>query len=119
MDDRRKYKRFPIELSAKYHIGGNGKWKGCTVTNISRNGMGIIVYLQEKLPLDSYLQLEIMFPSKEKKVRAIGILKWLTEVKEEKSYMSGVEFVEIDPEDKWELLDYAFDEWSKKREDNR
>jgi c-di-GMP-binding flagellar brake protein YcgR len=81
--------------------------------------MGIIVYLQERLPLDSYLQLEIMFPSKEKKVRAIGILKWLTEVKEEKSYMSGVEFVEIDPEDKWELLDYAFDEWSKKREDNR
>jgi len=28
-----------------------------------------------------------------------------------------VEFTEIDPEDKWILLDYAFDEWSKKEKD--
>jgi hypothetical protein len=29
-----------------------------------------------------------------------------------------VEFTEIDPEDKWIFLDYAFDEWFKKEKDD-
>ena len=114
-EDRRKYKRFPVELSARYQRDNKTAWKGCTVTNISRGGMGIIVYLQEKIPLESPLVLEIIFPPKEKQIKATGILRWLEEGKD--IFIGGVEFTEIDPEDKWVLLDYAFDEWSKKEKD--
>ena len=114
-EDRRKYKRFPVELSARYQRDNKTAWKGCTVTNISRGGMGIIVYLQEKIPLESPLVLEIIFPPEEKQIKATGILRWLEEGKD--IFIGGVEFTEIDPEDKWVLLDYAFDEWSKKEKD--
>ena len=114
-EDRRKYKRFPVELSARYQRDNKTAWKGCTVTNISRGGMGIIVYLQEKIPLESPLVLEIIFPPKEKQIKATGILRWLEEGKD--IFIGSVEFTEIDPEDKWVLLDYAFDEWSKKEKD--
>ena len=116
-DDRRKYKRFPAELSARYVKEANEEWRGCTSTNISRGGMGIIVYLQENVPVDSSLQLEIIFPAKEVPIKASGILRWIEQQGKEMNYMGGVEFTKIDPEDKWALLDYAYDKWSGKEEE--
>jgi hypothetical protein len=81
VEEKRKFKRFPIELNAKYLLGENHKkWKSCMVINISREGMGIEVYLQERIPIDSILQVEILVPEKEKPVMAMGIMRWIKEI---------------------------------------
>jgi len=116
MDDRRKYKRFPIELNARYLSEENQKeLRGCTVIDVSRGGMGIEVYLQEKIQIGSTLQLEIIIPIKEEQtIKATGILKWIRELEEKMNFLGGIELITIDPEDKWTLLDYAYDNWSKR-----
>ncbi len=60
MEDRRKYKRFPTKLIARYLSENEEEWKNCTVINIGRGGMGITVYVREKIPMGSSLQLEII-----------------------------------------------------------
>ena len=109
MEDKRKYKRFTIELSARYLKENTKEWKGCTATNISRDGMGIIVYLQEIIPLASSLKLEVILPNKDETIKAIGILRWIEEKREGMSFQGGIELTKIDSEDKWTLLDYAYD----------
>ena len=109
MEDRRKDKRFPIELSSRYLKENEEEWKGCTVTNISRCGMSIIVYVQERIPKNSSLQFEIIVPTKEKPIKVIGILRWINKQKGEMNFVGGIEFTKIDFEDKWTLMDYAYD----------
>ena len=118
MEDKRKYKRFQIDLNARYSFEGNQKtWKGCTVVNISRDGMGIVVYLRERIPIGALLQFEIMFPSQEEPIKATGVLQWIKEQREEMNFPGGIEFTKIDPEDKWTLLDYAYDNWPKQEDE--
>ncbi|KPJ56038.1 MAG: hypothetical protein AMJ42_05830 [Deltaproteobacteria bacterium DG_8] len=114
-EDKRKFKRFPINLNAKYLLEENLKeWKGCTVFNISREGMGIEVYLRERIHGGSILQLKIIIPTKEKPIKATGILMWIKELKEKMNFVGGVKFINIDSEDKWTLLDYAYDNWPRR-----
>ena len=114
VEERRRFKRFPIKLNAKYLLGENHKkWKPFMVINISREGMGMEVYLQERIPIDSILQIEIIVPEKEKSVMAIGVLKWIRELEKKMNYLGGVDLTKIDSRDKWMLLDYAYDEWAE------
>ncbi|MBW1824348.1 MAG: PilZ domain-containing protein [Deltaproteobacteria bacterium] len=114
VEERRRFKRFPIKLNAKYLLGENHKkWKPFMVINISREGMGMEVYLQERIPIDSILQIEIIVPEKEKSVMAIGILRWIRELDKKMNYLGGVDLTKIDSRDKWMLLDYAYDEWAE------
>ena len=107
MEDRRQFKRFSTKLDAKYLREDNPeKWKECSVTNISRGGVGIIVYLQERIPIGLLLLLEITFPTKEEPIKAIGVLRWIEE-EEETNFRVGIEFTNIDPEDIRAMLDYA------------
>ena len=114
MEERRRFKRFPIKLNAKYLLGENHKkWKPFMVINISREGMGMEVYLQEKIPIDSILQIEIIVPEKEKPVMAIGILRWIKELEKKVDFLGGVDLTKIDSRDKWVLLNCAYDEWAE------
>jgi len=116
MDDRRKYKRFPVQLSAQY-LGENGKkWKECSVINISREGMGIEVYMREKIHVGSILQLEIDVPVKNKQISVMGTLMWIKKLKGNPmfNFVGGVMLITIDPEDKWTLLGYAYEGWHRK-----
>ena len=115
-EERRQYKRFPVELSARYRKQTDKELKGCTVTNISRGGMGIIVYLRERIQLGSTLYLEIIFPQKEGPICADGVLKWIEDKREEMNFKGGIEFTTIDAEDKWALLDYAYDKWTEEED---
>ncbi|MBW1854487.1 MAG: hypothetical protein JRJ00_07375 [Deltaproteobacteria bacterium] len=71
------------------------------------------VYFQERIPIDSILQIEIIVPEKEKSVMAIGILRWIRELDKKMNYLGGVDLTKIDSRDKWMLLDYAYDEWAE------
>ena len=109
-EDKRKSKRFAIDLSAKYLLGENPKeWKGCSIINISREGLGIEVYLKEKIPVGTILKIEINVPTKEKPVKGIGTLMWINGLKEEMNFKGGIKLTNIDFEDKWTLMDYAYD----------
>lgn len=95
MEDRRKYKRFPTQLIARYLRENEEEWKNCTVINIGRGGLGITVYVREKIPMDSSLQLEIIVPAKKEPIKVTGILRWIMEQEEEMSFMGGIEFTKI------------------------
>jgi len=115
MKDQRKFKRFSIDLSARYLLEGNPEeWKGCSVINISREGIGIEVYLREKIPIGSTLKIEIIVPTKEEPIKTMGILVWIRQVKEKMDFVGGVKLIKIDSEEKWTLLDYAYDTLSRK-----
>jgi len=90
--DRRKFIRFPVRLSARYSEENKEDWKQqCSIVNISREGMGVTVYLKTKLSLGCMLKFMVDIPEREKSVS-------------------------FNPEDKWALLDYAYEAWKEKLE---
>ena len=111
MENKRQFKRFSTKLDAKYSREDNpGKWKGCSVTNISRGGVGIIVHLQERIPTGLLVPLEIMLPPKEEPIKAIGVLRWIEKKGKEMNFKVGIEFININPEDLKTMLDHADDD---------
>jgi hypothetical protein len=112
MKERRKFQRFPLALKGEYSIGKN-KRKDCKITNISREGTRILFYSREKIDVPSDIQIEIDMPLRATPVPASVTLTWAKEVHEEKEFdvMGGCRFKEITDEDKWSLLDHAYDKW--------
>jgi len=113
VDDRRKFIRFPVQLNARYSEENKEEWHECFIVNISREGMGIIVYSRKKIPFDSVLQLEIVVPIKKDSIRITGTLIWIKGLKGNPkfNFVGGVKIITIDSEDKWTLLDYAYEGW--------
>ena len=118
MEDRRKFIRFSVRLSARYSEENQDNWNQCSIINISREGMGVIVYLKKKIHLGSNLNLMIDVPGKKPPVSAAGTLIWIRELKRnpEFNYIGGIEIITIDSEDKWILLDYSYEAWKESRE---
>jgi len=118
MEDKRKYKRFPSQFSARYLEENKKEWRECCVINVSREGMGIEIYMQEAIRIGSILQLEIVVPVKKEPINAMGTLMWIRELKSDPkfNFIGGVKLITIDPEDKWELLDYVYENWGKEEE---
>jgi hypothetical protein len=120
MEDKRKYHRFSIKLQARYlQEDDHQEWKDCTVSNISRKGMGIEVYLREKISIRTILQLKIIAPKREKLIKARGFLMWIKDLKGNPkfNYVGGIELTKIDPADKFLLLDHAFGDWYRKEKE--
>ena len=119
MKDRRKFIRFPVRIGAFYSEENNDDCKQqCSVVNISREGMGVTVYLKAKLSLGTMLKLTVDVPGKEKSVSFSGTLNWIKALKEDAdyNYKGGIKLMTIDSEDKWALLDYAYEAWKEKQE---
>jgi c-di-GMP-binding flagellar brake protein YcgR len=117
--DRRKFIRFSVRLSARYSEENKEDWKQqCSIVNISREGMGVTVYLKTKLSLGCILKFMVDVPEREKSVSFTGILNWIKALKEDPdyNYKSGIKLITIDSEDKWALLDYAYEAWKEKQE---
>jgi len=117
--DRRKFIRFPVRLSARYSEENNEDWKQqSSIVNISREGMGVTVYLKAKLSLGCVLKFMVDIPEKEKSVSFTGALNWIKTLKGDPdyNYKGGIKLITIDSEDKWALLDYAYEAWKEKQE---
>ena len=97
MEDQRKYKRFPSQLNARYLEENKEEWKDCRIINVSREGMGVEVYMQEAINIGSILQMELREDPKF-------------------NFVGGIKLITIDSEDKWELLDCVYEDWSKEEE---
>ena len=118
MDDRRKYIRFPVTLQARYVENSGGGWKDCSVIDISREGMGISIYSKEAITKGTVLQMEITVQVTNEPVAMKGVLVWIRELKDDPhfNYMGGVRVNSITAEDKWVLMDFAYENWQKKQE---
>ena len=109
MEDRRKYERFPVHLSARCLGSSKEDWADCSVTNVSREGMGIEVFLQEKINPGEILQFKIIVPAKDEIIKTTGTVTWSRELKEKMSYIGGIKFFNINSDEIWTLLNYAND----------
>ncbi len=119
MKDRRKFIRFPVRLRARYSEENKEDWKQqCSIVNISREGMGVTVYLKAKLSLGCMLKLMVDVPERENSVSFTGTLNWIKALKGDSDYNfeGGIKLITIDSEDKWALLDYAYEAWKEKQE---
>ena len=119
VEDRRKFIRFPVRLSARYSKESQDEWNRCSIINISREGMGIFVFFKEKIDLASILNLSIDIPGRKAPVLLSGTLSWIKPLKgdPEFRYKSGIQINTIDPEEKWILLDYSYEAWKESREE--
>ena len=121
MKDRRKFLRFPVRLSACYSEENKEDWtRRCSIVDISREGMGLVVHLGEKLPTGCLLHFIVDVPAKEKSVSFDGVLGWIELLKKDPDYnfKGGIRLTGIDPEDKWVLLDYAYESWKEIQEES-
>ena len=119
MKDRRKFIRFPVRMCAHYSDENNEDLKQqCSIVDISREGMGVTVYLKAKLSLGCMLKFMVDVPEKEKSVSFTGTLNWIKSLKGDAdyNYKGGIKLTAIDSEDKWTLLDYAYETWKEKQE---
>ena len=119
MKDRRKFMRFPVRLAAQYSEKNKEDWKQqCSIVNISREGMGVTVYLKTKLSLGCILKFMVDVPDREQSISFTGVLNWIKTLKEDSdyNYKGGIKLITIDSGDKWTLLDYAYESWKKKQD---
>jgi hypothetical protein len=117
--DRRKFIRFPVKTGAHYSEENKEDWKQqCSIVNISREGMGVTVYLKAKLSLGCMLKFMVDVPEREKTIFFTGTLNWIKTLKGDPdyNYKGGIKLMTIDSEDKWALLDYAYEAWKEKQE---
>jgi len=117
--DRRKFIRFPVRMCAHYSDENNeDREEQCSIVDISREGMGVTVYLKVKLSLGCMLKFMVDVPEKEKSVSFTGTLNWIKSLKGDAdyNYKGGIKLTAIDSEDKWTLLDYAYETWKEKQE---
>jgi len=108
-----------LRISALYSEEINEDWKQqCSIVDISREGMGVTVYLKAKLSLGCMLKFMVDVPEKEKSVSFTGTLNWIKALKGDAdyNYKGGIKLITIDSEDKWALLDYAYEAWKEKQE---
>jgi len=117
--DRRKFIRFPVMIDAHYSEENKEDWKQqCSIVNISREGMGVTVYLKAKLSLGCMLKFTVDVPEIDKTASFTGTLNWIKALKGDPdyNYKGGIKLITIDTEDKWALLDYAYETWKEKQE---
>lgn len=120
MKDRRKFLRFPVRLSACYSAENKENWnQQCSVVDISREGMGLVVYLRDRLPIGCLLHFMVDLPEKEETVSFDGVLGWIKALKKDPDYnfKGGIRLTDIDSEDKWALLDHAYESWKEIQEE--
>lgn len=77
MEERRKYHRSPTKQNGEYFLDGKERGAGgCTITDVSRGGMGIRFNAIRKINIGSIIRLEIAAKSLSTFVKVRGILKW-------------------------------------------
>lgn len=118
MDERRKYLRFPVQLDARYREKLTEDWKECSVVDISREGMGLSIYSRDTIREGTPLCMQITSPVAQDSIAVEGILTWIRDCTDDPhfNYLCGVALSSITSEDKWVLLDYAYERFAGKKD---
>jgi len=109
--DRRKFKRFDVFVSVKCGTT-KGQAKDMTLSlskDISRDGL--CINSNHSFGNGSAVDLEINLPDDPRPVRSAGKVVWSKISGQEEGIDYGIQFVTIDPIDKFRVLDYAYNHW--------
>jgi len=111
MEQKRKFQRFPIEITAQCFGAAEHNITSCTITEISRAGVIINLCLKGTVKAGQSLMLEIVLPGATKPISALVKLKWVSgnaEEVPESHCAAGGKLTMIKPDDKKRLLEYAY-----------
>ena len=114
--DKRKFKRFDAFMDVQFcaqDIKSENE-RGLS-KDLSRDG--IRVSTNRELKVGMLMNLEIQLPSDVDTVFSTGKVMWSRLGNEmESGYDSGLSFVQMDPADKFRVLDYAYNFWRETKE---
>jgi hypothetical protein len=115
MEDKRRFYRISGKIKASY-LNTSSDWNGLFCTNISHQGMGIGIPYQEDMKVGTELTLQCPIPTLTEPVLITGTIMWTKELDAYKDYLvvCGLQFKELNPEHKWELLNYLYNIWHEK-----
>ena len=111
MEERRKFVRLQFRLKAKCRVLGTED----PLSSLSRNigGGGISLFTKRRLAAGTVLGIEVYFPGRMAPVRFTGEVIWSGELITSgaqdalNTYETGVQFLDITPEDRTYILKYA------------
>jgi hypothetical protein len=113
MEEKRKFYRIPGQIKANYLRSAASDWHSLSGINVSRQGMGIGIPHQDNLKAGNELTLMCIVPTLPEPVVITGTIMWTKEFDAYKDYpiIGGLQFKEVNPEHKWELLHISYDAW--------
>jgi hypothetical protein len=109
--DRRKFKRFDAFMSVKFKGQGEQPVSGVSLSkDLCREGIKV----NSAIPIGkgTTLEMEINIPDDPKPVHTSGKVMWSTPTEgTNQGFDQGVRFLNIDPVDKFRVLDFAYNHW--------
>ncbi|MFH1799785.1 MAG: PilZ domain-containing protein [Candidatus Omnitrophota bacterium] len=109
--DKRKFKRFDAYMSVKFTGTEATSVKGIALSrDLCREGLKI--NSDKSLPDGTPLDLEITIPDDPKPIFSSGLVMWSKpSAGTDQGYDQGVRLLNMDPVDKFRVLDYAYNHW--------
>ena len=105
---QRSFKRYDTHMKATYYVEERNRgWEDCTITKLSRKGMGITFDTEEEIPEASTLNLKVFTSNENEYFTVKGELRWIE--KAGNAFIGGIELREILNEPKWLQLIYFID----------
>jgi len=110
-EERRKYPRFfcPNDKFCSFRLKGEREFSG-NIMNISRDG--IAFSSPKALKSDSIIDMSLTYSDIERQIPSKVEVIWSRPSKVINSY--GAKFVDIQAEDKADLLDFFYEDWKKR-----
>lgn len=102
---RRRYVRVAVRSGIAYTVDGQSETRMAQASDLG--GGGIRVSTDEDLPLGSVLLLRFALPAAEREVVVRGRIVLSFYNAEEKRFLHGVAFTQIDPRDQEEIIKYV------------
>jgi len=110
--ERRKFKRFDAYMSVKCNRLPNAQ--ALNILGLSRDVSrdGVCINSNEAIEKGSMVELEIDLPDDPRPIKTTGRIVWSkTATSKDEGVDYGVQFLTIDPIDKFRVLDYAYNHW--------
>ena len=116
MPEKRRYKRLPLKLQAKYIYRKGNRENTCTVVDISRGGIKLETDSCRRIRKGTTIFLKIDSPVKSEAVSSLIDISWTKKIQTGDDYkvIAGGQIQDmriIEYNDTSKLLDYAFDYW--------
>ncbi len=101
--EKRRFPRITLRVPVSFRIRGKSQQLATLSRNISEGGMGLLT--DQFLAPDTFLNLE--FSVLRRFFSLYAKTKWITSVPGSDSYHFGLEFLEVQPNDREYIFDYV------------
>lgn len=93
MDNTRRFKRYSTQREARFFLkDSSGEGHKCTITTVSRKGMGILFHTAEEINIGTIIRFDVPVATSLEAISVRGMLKWLD--KTDLDFIGGVELTQ-------------------------